>query len=80
MNIQEYSCHENYWGSDHRPVYVHVQIVTQPQHFISPASLLTPETPIQGHGELKFAHCMLEFIPERLFPILRDKCRFPVFL
>ena len=30
MLIQEYGCHENYWGSDHRPVFTLVRLLTQP--------------------------------------------------
>ena len=40
LTIQEYNAHENYWGSDHRPVFAHVKVVTQPQNFISPTTLL----------------------------------------
>ena len=54
-------------------------VITQPQHFLSPADLLNPETPIQGHGELQFLHTMLEFYPSRLLPVLADKFRYPVF-
>ena len=28
MTISEYGCHENYWGSDHRPVYNLVKVIT----------------------------------------------------
>ena len=30
MAIQEYGCHESYWGSDHRPVFTNVRLLTQP--------------------------------------------------
>jgi hypothetical protein len=59
LEITEYNAHETYWGSDHRPVYAIVRMVTQPQNYINASALLDPTKPIQGHGELQFLHTML---------------------
>lgn len=79
LAIKEYGCYENYWGSDHRPVYTHVNVVTQPQHYVDPVSLLSPKSQELGHGELKFLHTMLAFNANLLNPILRERYRFPLF-
>lgn len=70
MTIRQYGCREEYWGSDHRPVYSHTSVVSQPQHLINPLTLLDPQTPVQGFGQVKFEYCLIEFDPALLLPIL----------
>ena len=46
--ILEYGSLANYWGGDHRPVFMNMRIRTMPQDFISPFTLMDPTRPVQG--------------------------------
>lgn len=48
----KYECRENVFGSDHRPVSLHTNIVTKPYHYLDPKRLLETKEPEQGRGEL----------------------------
>ena len=62
----EYGCHEDYWGSDHRPVFVRMQIKTKPCSYINPVTLLNPQLPVQGRGEIRFKNVKLNLNTERM--------------
>ena len=59
--IMHYGAHEEFWGSDHRPVFTLMRVVTQPQQYMNPLSLLNQETPVQGYAQIKLMYCILEF-------------------
>ena len=79
LEIAEYNAHEKYWGSDHRPVYAQVSLVTQPQYFIDPLTLLNAQNKTQGHGEIVLLHTMMEMYQDRFLPLAQEKYRFPLF-
>lgn len=79
MRILEYSAHEEYWGSDHRPVYCIIEVVTMPQQYLNPLTLLNYETPVQGHIQINFLHTIIEFKPRRVLEILAENFKFPLF-
>lgn len=79
LTIRQYGAREEYWGSDHRPVFTHTSVVSQPQHLINPVTLLDSNTAIQGFSQIKFEYCLVEFDQARLLPILTEKYRFPLF-
>ena len=43
--ITEYNCYDDYFGSDHRPVYMKLKMKTQAFNYMDPARLVNPLTP-----------------------------------
>ena len=67
--VLQYGCHENYWGSDHRPVFTIMKIKTKPCSYINPVTLLNPQLPVQGRGEIRFKSIQLNLIDERMLNV-----------
>lgn len=66
-------------GSDHRPVFLRMQIKTKPCSYINPITLLNPQLPVQGRGEIRFKNLKLNLNEERLQGIQRA-FYYPMFL
>ena len=44
--IIQYGSHEEFWGSDHRPVFTRMKVITQRAPLIDPTSIMDPQRPI----------------------------------
>ena len=64
--ITEYNCKDNYFGSDHRPVFLKLKLKTQPYNYLDPISLVNPKTIVQGRGEIALKNVQLNFDEERI--------------
>ena len=77
--ITEYSCYDDYFGSDHRPVFMKLKLKTQPFNYLDPQTLVNPDTPVQGRGEILLKNVQLNFDDDRI-----DKLKlanvYPLFL
>jgi len=67
--IKQYGCHEEYYGSDHRPVFVRMQIRTKPCSYVNPITLINPQLPVQGRGEIRLKNVKLNLNEERMASI-----------
>jgi len=63
--ITEYNCRDDYFGSDHRPVYLSLKLKTKPCFFMDPERLIDPTMINQGRGEITLKNVQLIFDEER---------------
>ena len=63
--ITEYNCKDDYFGSDHRPVYLSLKLKTRPSYFMDPVRLIDPHMVAQGRGEITLKNVQLTFDGER---------------
>ena len=50
---REYDCHDEVFGSDHRPVFLRMAIKLRPNNLLNPNTFLVPDRRLQGFGKLE---------------------------
>lgn len=53
VQYNKYHCRSDIYGSDHRPVYLDLNLTLSQEVLMEPALLLNPATPQQGSGKLQ---------------------------
>lgn len=79
VKFNKYNSRSDIYGSDHRPVFLDMNLKPSQELYMEPELLLNPATPHQGSGQITFVSFTLKF-DQKGFSTLKRKFMMPLFL